>query len=510
MDRLKRKLRTDRKRAWVPGRILVTPRIGLPEKEFYSSLSRRCKGPSRKGRLKNADIHTIELRNGDDELTALERLKNDSSIKFAELDIAVPLDVDPDDPGYKDSYALPLIGAPDAWSHTDGAGITIAILDTGIDLNHPDLVDNIVDGFNVLDNNNDVKDDNGHGTKTAGVVAAVAGNKIGSLGIAPKSKIMPIKIAGSDGYALFSAMAEGLMWAADNGARIANLSYSGAAGSLTVQRAASYFRSKGGIVVVSAGNTGTRTPYPSHQALVVVSATDKSDRMASWSSYGPSVDLCAPGVSIYTTQKGGKYGKVSGTSFSAPIVAGSIALIMSKNPDLNPDKTEAVLYGNVKKLGTESEAEKFGRGRVDIGAAITAIVEKGKDTMPPEVTITSPVKGGVVSGTVFIDVEASGDREIARVELYIDDKFIGSDAQAPYKFAWESWGITYSAITIYAKAFDEAGNFSISDPVTVEVGNYSPEFEPEEPVVEPEKPSLPEPVITLIKKLISLLEKLFR
>src|SRR6185437_470444 len=154
--------------------------------------------------------------------------------------------------------------------------------------------------------------------KVAGVVAALGNNSMGVAGVAFNARLMPIRVTDTSGYASISALASGLTYAADHGARVANMSFAVQSYSSVIS-AAQYFMNKGGVVMNSAGNYGTLDSTAPSNALVSVSATTSSDTLASWSSYGPYVDVSAPGVSIWTTTMGGGYGAVSGTSFSSPL-----------------------------------------------------------------------------------------------------------------------------------------------------------------------------------------------
>src|SRR5439155_6843873 len=182
-------------------------------------------------------------------------------------------------------WHLTTINAPTAWDTATGSGITIAILDTGVDGTHPDLAAHMVSGWNFYDNNSDTSDVYGHGTLVAGTAAAVVNNGVGVAGVAGNASIMPVRISDPTGYAYWSTVASGLTWAADHGARVANISYS-VAGSSTVISAANYFRSKGGVVAVSAGNTGALDSTSPTSSMLVVSATDSSNGVASFSTYG--------------------------------------------------------------------------------------------------------------------------------------------------------------------------------------------------------------------------------
>ena len=171
------------------------------------------------------------------------------------------------------------------------------------------------------------------------------------------ARIMPMRTTDrSDGYALFSDIASCITWAADNGARVVNVSFD-AAGSNTIQSAGSYLRNKGGVLVVAAGNTGVQQSWNPGESEVVVSATNASDLRASFSSYGEYVDVSAPGTNILTTLRGGGSGGANGTSFSTPMTSGLLALMMSAKPALSPDMLQSILFSTAVDLGTAGADE---------------------------------------------------------------------------------------------------------------------------------------------------------
>lgn len=453
---------------WAKGRLLVIPRAGLTAKEFDKSL--KLYGVKSRHKLAGLNAQVYELSDGVDEVKVLEKLKRDRRFKAAELDRLVEPAQTVTDPAFNNSWALPKIQAPTAWDLATGDGVTIAILDTGVDSTHPDLAANMIPGWNIYSNNEDTSDVYGHGTKVAGAAAAAANNGTGSVGVAWNARILPVRISMPDGRAYLSDIARGIYWAADNGAKVANLSYGGV-DSITVQSAANYMRSKGGVVVMSAGNSGTLNSFPPSEAIVVASATDRNDARASWSSYGPYVDVAAPGVSIYTTTRGGGYAYVSGTSFSSPIVAATTALLFSINPDLAPADIDQILVTASEDLGDPGFDQIFGNGRINAANAVNAAHTRlSADQIAPAISIASPT-GGTVSGNVPVDVNYSDNKGVVRVDLYINDRKAIEDTQPPFAFAWDTTTVANGSYTLVAYAFDAAGNQGASSPVTVTVKN---------------------------------------
>ena len=206
---------------------------------------------------------------------------NRPEIEFAELDHILPPAQQriPNDPFYNDpnAWALQKINGPEAWFTSTGSpSIIVAILDTGVDGTHPDLAANMVPGWNIYNNNADTSDVRGHGTMVAGTAAASSNNSIGVASVAWGCKIMPVRISDSNGYATVSDIANGLTWAANHGARVANISFN-ANGYSTVSSAANYFQSKGGVVAVAAGNEGLSVQTVDDRYMLTVGATDSLD-----------------------------------------------------------------------------------------------------------------------------------------------------------------------------------------------------------------------------------------
>jgi len=455
---------------FVKGRVLVQPRAGLPDGELDKVLAPH--GARRARLIRQIRVHVLELPPQANALAVARALRANPFVKFAELDLAIAPALVPNDPYYGQAWHLPKISAPQAWDASTGAGVTVAILDTGVNANHPDLAGRMVSGWNVYDNTADTSDVYGHGTKVAGAAAATGNNGVGVTGVGFTARIMPIRISDPSGYAYFSDMAEGVLRAADYGARVANISYQGAAGSSTVDSAAQYMRAKGGVVVVSAGNTGGEQAIPASPNVTAVSATDSNDRRPSWSSYGSYVDVAAPGVSVLTTTSAGGYAGFSGTSASSPVVAGTYALMMAVNPALKSADLDAALFASAAELGAAGRDAYYGAGRVNAAGAVAAARQaKASDTTPPAVSIVSPTGGAKVSGVVPVDVAASDNVAVARVELLVNGTVVATDSNAPYAFAWDSAGAADGEATLVARAVDTSNNAASSAGVKVTVGN---------------------------------------
>jgi thermitase len=376
----------------------------------------------------------------------------------------------PNDPYLGGAWHLYQIGAPSAWDITTGTGVTIAILDSGVAAGHPDLAPRLVPGWNFYDSNSNTSDVYGHGTRVAGAAAAVMNNGEGVVGVAGGALIMPIRVTDLSGNGYISMMAQGITWAADRGARVANLSFQ-AGGYTTIQNAAQYMKNKGGLVITAAGNYGQEETFTPSDTTVVVSATDGSDARTSWSSYGSFVDIAAPGAGIWTTDAGGGYAPASGTSFSSPITAGVVALMIGANPALGANTLQSILFSTAADLGDAGWDKLYGHGRVDAARAVQeAAASVSRDVTAPSVAISAPAGGAVVSGLVAVDVGATDDVGVTRVELLVNGSPIASDFSAPYGFSWDSAQVADGAHTLTAYAYDAAGNYS-SHSVSIRVAN---------------------------------------
>ncbi len=451
------------------GRLLVLPRAGLSASDLEGML-RPHGGKAR--RIGQSDLHIVDLPPNVSEKAVQALLKHHPKLKFAELDRRVSAAFVPNDPYLGSQWYSTKIDAPAAWDTTRGHGVTIAILDTGVSSTHPDLAANLVPGWNVFSNNSDTSDVHGHGTAVAGSAAAASNNGIGVSGVAGAAKIMPIRIADANAYAYWSTVAQGLTWAADHGARVANISYVGVTGSAAVQSAAQYMKNKGGLVVVCAGNNGIDENLPFSTTMIPVSATDPSDLKTSWSSYGQFVAVSAPGLNIWTTARSGGYEQWWGTSIASPVTAGVVALMMSANPALPASQVESLLYASAVDLGAPGRDPVFGHGRVNAAAAVNAArVATATDTVAPSASITSPGGGSTVSGVVNVDASATDNVGIARVELRANNGLVATDTSSPFQFAWNSASVANGNATLVATAYDAAGNSRASSAVTVNVAN---------------------------------------
>ena len=339
---------------------------------------------------------------------ASEKIKGysaSSKVLYAEANYLATAIYTPDDAYFDKQWGLNKVQAPQAWDVTKGSsGINIAILDTGVDLDHPDLADKIV--YNINFTTSATSDDlYGHGTHVAGIAAADTNNSVGVAGLGYSASIVNVKVLGDDGKGYYSWIAKGIIWAADYGASVINLSLGGSSASLTLEDAINYAWNKGTVVVAAAGNNGNSTPfYPAYYSnSIAVAATGASDNLASWSNRGEWVDVAAPGVSIYSTLKDSGYGYKSGTSMATPHTAGLAALVFTVVTDSNGngllnDEVRSRIEGNCDDIGLSG----IGWGRINAFKAVS-----GLPSAPGSITgrVTdaaneTPIAGATVSDGV--------------------------------------------------------------------------------------------------------------
>lgn len=338
-------------------------------------------------RSRRGAFSVVRLPKGADAARFVQRLKQDLSVLSVEPDRIVHALLTPNDPGFPGQWGLTRIGAPTAWNTTTGnSTVTIAVLDTGVMLGHPDLSARIdaADQYDFANNDAVAADDDGHGTHVSGIAAATMNNGIDGAGVAPSSRIMPVKVLDASGSGNLSNVVDGIYWAADHKAAVINMSfgYTGAADP-SLQQAVSYAVSKGVVLVAAAGNDGTYTKneYPAAcSGVIAVAATESGDSHSSYSNSGPYVDVAAPGSNIRSTTFDGGFDSMSGTSMASPFVAGLAALVKTRNPSFTPDQVAQRIEKTAVDLGTSGRDDTFGYGRIDAAAAV------GSATAPKALT----------------------------------------------------------------------------------------------------------------------------
>jgi type VII secretion-associated serine protease mycosin len=326
------------------------------------------------GQLPASQVQLVGVTLGQEQATAA-LLNQDPLVEFAELDYVVHATIIPNDYYFYRQWGLVKIQAPTAWDQsTGGPEVIIAVVDTGVDLNHPDLDDKIVPGWDFVNGDNLAQDDHGHGTHVAGIAAAETNNGQGVAGVSWGARLMPIKVLDESGDGYYSDVASGVRYACNHGAKIINLSLGGSNPSSTLKEALEDVSQKGCLVLAAAGNSGQDTvDYPARYAeTIAVAATDRTDQRASFSDYGPEIDVAAPGVDIWSTLWPHTYDWKAGTSMSTPHVSGLAALVWSLCPDLSSEGVRGAIEGTAKDLGASGWDPYYGHGRIDAAAALEA------------------------------------------------------------------------------------------------------------------------------------------
>jgi subtilisin family serine protease len=375
------------------------------------------------------------------------------AVEYAEPDARVQLQWVPDDPGYSRQWAYSHIQAPDAWDVTIGSSdVVVAVLDTGVDLDHPDLDGNILPGgYDFGDDDTDVSDHNGHGTHCSGIVAAESDNATGVAGTAPRVGILPVKVFSDGGIGTTSMVADGIRFAADAGADIITMSLGGTETTAYLEQAIAYARSQGVLLVASAGNASQGVLlYPARSPGVIgVVATNDSDSRASFSNYGLDADLAAPGTDIYSTVVNG-YAEKSGTSMATPYVTGALALLRSSSSTASPEQLVVALQATAKDLGDPGWDRLTGYGLIQIRDAIEHLGgEYSWDATPP-VTVSDAASSYLRVAHIVLQATDDGGSGVATTRYRLDG---GTEVTGT-----EVAVTAYGPHTLSYRSIDNAGN----------------------------------------------------
>jgi thermitase len=315
-----------------------------------------------------------QVRPAGDGATLAARLAAHPGVRYVEPNRLRVLMRTPNDEVLRQQWGLRNIMAEQAWEITTGGPIVVAVLDTGVDGGHPDLDGKVLPGHNVFSGGDNAGDDNGHGTAVAGLIAANTDNRAGIAGLCWGCRILPVKVMDANGDGKDSTVAAGIRWAADNGARVINMSLGQVGDSRTLREAVDYAAAKGIVLVAAAGNeqgVGNPIIYPAaYPNVIAVGATGNTDTLTGFSSTGDYLDLAAPGVGLWTTLPGGRYGPPNGTSFSSPYVAGAAALVLSQRPDLGGYDVACVLQAGADDKGAPGKDLEYGWGRLNVLRAV--------------------------------------------------------------------------------------------------------------------------------------------
>jgi thermitase len=469
---------------FVDGEILVKFNTGVSEQE-QAEIHRRNAGQLKKT-IRGIDVKVIKVAQGR-ERALVDRYKRTPKVEFAELNGIVTAANDPDDPyDNTSSYASAKHGnvmqwgwkkiqAYEAWDQTTGSStspVKVAVADTGIDTSHPDLpAVAAANQWNFVNETNNAEDNHGHGTHVAGTIGAKTNNTTGVAGANWNVDLMAAKVLNSSGTGSFSDVADGITWAANNGAKVINLSLGGSA-SATAETAVNYAWNKGAVLACAAGNGGTSTQhYPAaYTKCIAVAATDENDQKASFSNYGNSwVDVAAPGVHILSTmpdtpqtlndEKNGfktTYDSLNGTSMATPHVAGLAGLVTAKGTC--NDKTGSELALCVRNE-IESKADRisgtgtyWAKGRINTNISVGG-TPPPPDKTAPETTIDSGPSETENSGTGTATFTFSASESGSTFECRLDSG-VWVACTSPQQYT----GLPNGSHTFEVRATDSASN----------------------------------------------------
>ena len=352
-------------------------------------------------------------------------LKADPDVIYVETDGEVQaLDVFPNDTNFGSQYGLFRIHAPQGWEISTGSpSVTIAVVDSGVDAFHPDLVMKVLPGTDFIDGDNLPQDDYGHGTHVAGIAAASSNNSTGVAGVSWGAQILPVRVLNAVGDGNYANLSAGIIWSVDHGAQIINLSLGGLLPNDTLKTAVDYAINHGVMLIAAAGNDASgNLRYPArYPAVIAVGSTNSLDQRSGFSNYGTGLDLVAPGEAIFSTNPGGGYGNRTGTSMSTPYVSGLAAILWGMAGMPGPQRVESIMEQSALDLGSTGWDAEYGFGLIQMDAALLTRINPTRPKSPtpqynygypgnltPTVTLTPTP---TVLQTIAITIVTTGDTQ---------------------------------------------------------------------------------------------------
>ncbi|MFV9510496.1 S8 family serine peptidase [Tepidibacillus sp. LV47] len=410
-------LRTNAK--YKPGEVIVKFKDNIPSKSILKKLNTYQSYQLKKTPL-NARIISIPKGKKIEEF--INELIRDPDVDYAQPNYSYKPFFIPNDPGYSKQWYLPKVQVPEAWDKLpqNGTVTYVAVIDNGVDINHPDLRNNILfDNYNAVNPTVpiDISQTNGHGTIVAGIIGATINNAEGISGISPNVKIMPINVfTGEEAYE--EDIANGIYYAVNHHAKVINLSLGTYDYGFALKEAIDYAYAKGVVVVAAAGNDNTDLPsYPASFANVIsVGATDENDQKAQFSNYGSTIDVVAPGTNILSTAPNGQYAIASGTSMASPIVAATAALLLSKNPNLTVDEVTTILLHSARDIGDIGADDTYGYGIINANHAISENVQYDLDAYEGNNSFES-AKTISLGSSITAQLSSPGDLDFFKLSI---------------------------------------------------------------------------------------------
>ena len=465
-------------------------------------------------------------------LDVIKELLVSKLFEYAQPDYYRHIATTPNDPSFNQLWGMQTINAPKAWDLSTGSGnVIVAVIDTGVDYNHPDLKNNMwrnpseiagngidddgngyVDdyyGINAITKSGNPMDDHNHGTHCSGILGAVGNNSVGVVGVNWTVHIMALKFLDSTGNGSDSDAITCVDYAIANKANVMSNSWGGTEDSPALQEAVARAQTAGLLFVVASGNSTANIDvipfYPAawtNENIISVASIDSNEGLSSFSNYGPrGVDVAAPGSSILSTTRNNTYGQMSGTSMACPHVAGLCALYKAKNPSVDWKAIKDRVLGMVKKTNSLN-------GKILTGGIINAFstLDDSSPTPPPDptpnpdptpdppaVAITAPESYSLAMGNVTITADANDAAGITRVEFFVGTTKIGESSSAPYTCTWNSATAETGLQDLTAVAYNGNGQFTTSGAVVVFVFNFPGNPIPPSPSPDPNPDPNPNP-----------------
>jgi subtilisin family serine protease len=413
----------------------------------------------------------LRLLPGMDELESARRLTSSPLVRLAEPNIVFQATAtNPNDPLYNQQWNLNGangVRADQAWDLQRGsAGMTLAVIDTGMDYTHEDLLGRRIDGWDYFNGDSEPWDDNGHGTIVTGMACSNTDNSLGSAGIDWYARVMPLKALGSTGEGYLEGVVNSIYHAANNGADVINMSFTSSTYSQELADAVEFAHSMGCVMVAAAGNEGnTRIDYPAGITYVIgVGSIGASGSRSFFSNFNSSVDLCAPGEGIIGPEPNDRYGRGTGTSEATPHVAGAALLAMAEYPGSTPDEVWRRLKDSARDLGVPGYDEEYGWGLVDANGALRV----------PLVTINNPQDMSYPTAGKVSATATDANANVKYMELWVDGTLIESYVHpAPagtINHTFNSWDLNQlseGTHEITVKAIDTSGVWAGEESITV-------------------------------------------
>ncbi|RSM46147.1 hypothetical protein DMB66_50155 [Actinoplanes sp. ATCC 53533] len=415
--------------------------------------------------------HRVTVARADSAKIAAE-LRADPAVAFVETDgVAYATDVTPNDPAYPDQTELRQITVPAAWDKTTGSAVTVAVVDSGV-TQIGDLTGAVLPGRDFVNSDNDPVDDDGHGTAVASLIAGRGNNGVGMAGACWQCKILPVKVLDATGSGSYSNVAAGIVYAADQGAKIINISLGGYSSAAVLQNAVNYAVGKGAALYASAGNDllSDRLYPAAYEGVIAVGGTgDDGERyidcwfICTGSNWGSDwVDIAAPFCTVAqnlagfgTADESDDYTTFCGTSASAPMVSGVAALVKSHNPNANAWSLNNSLTSTAV-LRVYTSFFRYGEIRAD-RAVVTV------DSTAPRITGATPANNTRFRGAVTLGatgVSDAGGSGLHRGVLYANGKYVGQDYSAPFAVKYNS-GRSNGTVKLQWRVYDRAGNSAV-------------------------------------------------